>query len=395
MNTTIKENDTYEDEVKVYISYIESVLKKYKKQLNDIKKSNPYFSEHFIPASQADKLKYCLKQLKNLEGEVVTLLPEIMCQMSQMSSFEYVTSMRTCLLGSAPEAIRLFTFLERERACNIEQKLMGEWNCKEKSLVEATDAYNSERDVLSNKAVDKERFLKEFELENTNMVISLNNNLLRTIYSDDGDVTSRRTVNLDTTVGDIITFGKYPQGKDGKVKPIEWLVLVKKRDRILLISRYALDFKRYNEGYGDTTWESCSIRRWLNSDFINIALSKNEKAATYEVTVTANRNPAYNTNPGNNTKDRVFLLSITEAEKYFSNNENRKCISSAYAIGNEMYSSGSFKVEGKRTSWWWLRSPGLDGGRATLVDYGGSIYPYGSIVYGERGGVRPALWIKL
>lgn len=74
-------------------------------------------------------------------------------------------------------------------------------------------------------------------------------------------------------------------------------MLDKKGGRILVISKYALDCKTYNKNYDGVTWESCSLRAWLNDDFINTAFSKEEKAAIPTVTVSADRNPKYSTNP--------------------------------------------------------------------------------------------------
>ncbi|MBP3696995.1 MAG: hypothetical protein J6J45_05560, partial [Clostridia bacterium] len=70
----------------------------------------------------------------------------------------------------------------------------------------------------------------------------------------------------DTQVGDYITFGSYEQDNDlsnGK-EPIEWLVLDKQDGKVLVISKYALDAKPYNDEYVDVTWETCTLRSWLN-----------------------------------------------------------------------------------------------------------------------------------
>ena len=63
--------------------------------------------------------------------------------------------------------------------------------------------------------------------------------------------------------GDIIKFGKYPQDRNGSKSPIEWLVLDVKGNEALLISRYGLDCKPYDQKFTDTTWEDCDLRKWL------------------------------------------------------------------------------------------------------------------------------------
>lgn len=76
-----------------------------------------------------------------------------------------------------------------------------------------------------------------------------------------------------------MSFGKYEQDNNtsnGKEK-IEWLVLEVKDGKALVISKYALDCKPYNTSSTNVTWETCSLRNWLNNDFINSAFSATEK----------------------------------------------------------------------------------------------------------------------
>ena len=97
------------------------------------------------------------------------------------------------------------------------------------------------------------------------------------------------------------------------------------------------------------------------------------------------QNPKYETPAGNNTTDQVFLLSITEANKYFSSDSVRQCQGTAYC-----YRKGS-----NGNCWWWLRSPGRSSYRAAGVYSGGSVYDNGDLVDDDRDAVRPALWIDL
>ena len=100
----------------------------------------------------------------------------------------------------------------------------------------------------------------------------------------------------------------------------------------MLISKYGLDAKPYNEKITGITWESCTLRKWLNNDFLNAAFSAEERAIISKTRVTADENPEYDTSPGNDTNDKIFLLSITEVNKYFSSDEARKCAPTDYAI---------------------------------------------------------------
>ena len=198
-------------------------------------------------------------------------------------------------------------------------------------------------------------------------------------------------------VGDTLVFGTYEQDNDttnGK-EDIEWLVLAKENNKILVVSDKALDCKPYNQSRDYVTWETCSLRNWLNNDFINAAFTAEERAMIPTVTVSADMNPKYNTNPGNATKDRVFLLSIVETEKYFTSDEARKCVPTEYAISNGAYTSDSYTKGGKATCWWWLRSPGIYLNIAAGVDFDGSVNGYGDRVSRDFNAVRPALWITI
>lgn len=191
-------------------------------------------------------------------------------------------------------------------------------------------------------------------------------------------------------VGSYIKFGTYEQDNDtsnGK-EDIEWLALEKEGSRVLVVSKYALDCKQYNTSYTDVTWETCTLRKWLNNEFINSAFSKDEQKAIPTVTVSADANPEYSTDPGNATQDKVFLLSIKEANKYFNSNE-RECKPTAYAVANGAYESDSGNC------YWWLRSPGDTQDIAAYINHGGGVYEHGYYVSFGDVAVRPALWIDL
>ena len=172
---------------------------------------------------------------------------------------------------------------------------------------------------------------------------------------------------------------------------IEWLVLEVTDSKVLVISKYALDCTPYNTSYTHITWETCTLRKWLNNDFINSAFSADEKARIPTVTVSADKNPHYHTDPGNATQDRVFLLSITEAKKYFNSDGARQCKPTDYAAAKEAYGADS----NNSYCWWWLRSPGDNQPVAAPVDDLGLVLSYGCNVDQPDIAVRPAMWIDL
>ena len=204
-------------------------------------------------------------------------------------------------------------------------------------------------------------------------------------------------------VGSNVSFGAYEQdnnNSNGK-EDIEWIVLEKDDNKALLISKYALDCQPYNTEWVDVTWETCSLRKWMNGTFLKKAFGEKEQEMIQTTTVAADENPEYATNPGNATTDKVFLLSIAEGEKQFASDEQRKCVPTKYALQQGAYTEDRYMVNGQATCWWWLRSPGSDQDDAAYVSVDGRVNSVGLLVdldYGIYGGlhcVRPALWINL
>lgn len=200
---------------------------------------------------------------------------------------------------------------------------------------------------------------------------------------------------IGANIGDKIKFGKYEQdnnSSNGK-EEIEWRILTKEGNKVLIISEKALDCKQYNTEHINVTWGTCSLRKWMNDEFYNAAFNDAEKNLIQSTKVTADKNPSYSTDPGNDTTDKVFLLSIDEANKYFSSDEDRKCVPTAYAIANGAYTIYSDTKNG--ICWWWLRSPGVYSNCAVYVRTDGLISDYGNLVYNSDDCVRPALWIEI
>ena len=186
-------------------------------------------------------------------------------------------------------------------------------------------------------------------------------------------------------VGESVFLGSYPPGFQRET--IEWQVLEKQETRALLISKYALDIKKYNEENVDCTWESCTLREWLNNEFLNSSFTAGERARIPMVTVTTDKNPRFKTDPGNSTEDQVFLLSINEANKYFRIDE-RICNLTSYAFNQ----AGGI---GRMEKAWWLRSPGYSQKFAAIVDHVGNVKLNGTIVFDSFVAIRPAMWISI
>lgn len=204
----------------------------------------------------------------------------------------------------------------------------------------------------------------------------------------------------DAQKGDIVAFGAYEQdgiAENGK-EPIEWFVIDREENELLLISRYCLSCKPYYDKAGDITWEYCSLREWLNSEFLSSSFTDTERSY---IVLSENENPdedMHGTEGGNDTQDNVFLLSEIEARVYFRSDEDREMLGAAQpseaAINEKIYISDEEGMYG-RTSPWWLRSPGTYGNSAVFVEKDGSVNPNGAIVTNEYYcGVRPAVRVK-
>ncbi len=194
-------------------------------------------------------------------------------------------------------------------------------------------------------------------------------------------------------VGDTITLGQYEQDNNeaNGAESIEWIVLAKDGNKVLVISAYGLDSRKYNNVYEDTTWETSSIRAWLNDEFLQSAFTSDQQKQILITDVSADPNPNYSEiDPGNATQDRLFLLSMEQAQTYFSSNAERKCKPTDYAAEN-----GVDVNEYNGHCGYWLRTHGHKQNTAVYVRDDGYIVEYGYNVTHRNYAVRPAMWITL
>ena len=148
------------------------------------------------------------------------------------------------------------------------------------------------------------------------------NGVMKEGASDQSD--SKNSALSKAKVGSIIKFGHYEQdGNESNGKePIEWIVLEKKKDgSLFVISKLCLEHKAFEEEENRATWETCSLRKWLNGTFMDIAFDATEKNKIATTALTNNKHPFYGTPSGRNTKDKVFLLSVDEAMKFFASSD--------------------------------------------------------------------------
>ncbi|MDR0220840.1 MAG: zinc ribbon domain-containing protein [Lachnospiraceae bacterium] len=194
------------------------------------------------------------------------------------------------------------------------------------------------------------------------------------------------------TVGEIMEFGG-----------IEWRVLEVSGGKALLLSEYVLEYRPYNEKQEGVTWETSTLRAYLNVEFYN-GFSASDRARIAPTMNNSNKdNQWFGTPGGNDTEDYIFLLSLEEVVRYFGDSgqlANRPS-EDVWTIDDQYNEARiAYDLDGS-TRWWWLRSPGWLRGDAAQVLNNGSISVVGvtaSYVYDDNywnGAVRPALWLNL
>jgi hypothetical protein len=199
----------------------------------------------------------------------------------------------------------------------------------------------------------------------------------------------------EVKIGDIIPFGEY-----------DWRVLDVREGKALIITESVVEQRAYNVHLMYMTWEMCRLREYLNGEFLN----KFDVSRIAEVTNPNPDNLWCETEGGNPTQDKIFLLSLEEVDKYFGNSgdylaQRRKSFDDEFYLDDDgiwvtnNHDSSRIANYMGETCWWWLRSPG-DGScwgseTAAYVTQYGSVLVTGEYIRRQHGGVRPALWLKL
>lgn len=190
-----------------------------------------------------------------------------------------------------------------------------------------------------------------------------------------------------TDVGDIITFGKYEQDqvKENGADPLTWRVLDKQDGKLLIITEKLIDELPYHAIY----WKHSPINGFLNGSFLN-DFTPEEKAMIVKTRVEPDPHPdAPDTDQGSSFEEKVFLLSVDEAKKYFADDADRVSTLTAYTIW-----FGDFDNEPGDAYPWWLRTAywnGSVGAVIAAVDANGMITVY---PHHWNCALRPACWIQ-
>ena len=184
--------------------------------------------------------------------------------------------------------------------------------------------------------------------------------------------------------------GSWPQESG---EPIVWDVLAKEGNRKLLLSRKAVAKRPYHDADEPVSWETCSLRAWLNGDFFRAAFNDYEKQHILKIPVTADRNTYCNTDAGNSTDDHVFLLSLPEVNALLRRklSAKRKCEADPADAPD---ADNDNKAADDTGCVWWLRSPGSEKNEAACVNGDGQISNFGLPANTPTIAVRPCIWVR-
>mgnify|MGYP007084599708 CR=1 FL=1 len=184
--------------------------------------------------------------------------------------------------------------------------------------------------------------------------------------------------------------GSWPQESG---EPIVWDVLAEEGNRKLLLSRKAVAKRPYHDADEPVSWETCSLRAWLNGDFYRAAFNDYEKQRILKIPVTADRNTYCNTDAGNSTDDHVFLLSLPEVNALLRRklSAKRKCEADPADAPD---ADNDNKAADDTGCVWWLRSPGSEKNEAACVNGDGQISNFGLPANTPTIAVRPCIWVR-
>ena len=224
------------------------------------------------------------------------------------------------------------------------------------------------------------------------------------------------------SIGDAVMFGKYPQSNEDSAKnDLMWRVLDIDRThrRALLLTDFIVDNRSYHTDavpggeHEDVSWKDCTLRSWLNgydgsenkrgidyredNFFVTAAFSEAEMNSILLSEIDNPADPESELKDAPSTNDRIFVLSLDEAKRYFPGNIARIGCPTDYAgqndsnVDKDLAEFCSYPGLRWYPTSWWLRTSGIDARSADIVASRGTI---GFESVERPNGVRPAVWVK-
>ncbi len=194
-------------------------------------------------------------------------------------------------------------------------------------------------------------------------------------------------------IGDTVKYGSYEQDDniDNGKEAMEWTVIDIKGNKLLLINNYCIEKAPYHSDLENITWADCSLRQWLNNEFISTAFTELEQERIDKTRLTNHKNPSYRAPiGGKNTTDRVFILSYNEAKFYLKTDDMVNVKATKYVEQQLAHVSGE-----TGNALWWLRTPGAANTNAATNHFVKQFSLMGYQVNHGAYTVRPCIWIEL
>lgn len=199
-------------------------------------------------------------------------------------------------------------------------------------------------------------------------------------------------------VGDSFKFGiAYKYKKDNMedfnredYDLLEWKVVATEEDRVLLTTNtICWDNEPFHNGSNIATWENSTLRTWLNGSLYDTIFTDAEKSMILETEVKNKENPKYHKGGGKDTKDKLFIPSVDEIQKYYSSSKELNPAQD----DEDMYDENMY----------FLRTTGKSHQYVSYIDSNGKInlfgydvngYCYGDIDDDCTIGTKPFMWVK-
>ena len=395
-------NNAFTNDEKKYIYSVKNENSKFMFNNNDINYIGESIDKVFIlPQNQIDL--YLKDDKNNLFIEIVNT------KLSRYSKEKLKKIINEDFNNSSNSY--LLELLSRNNLIGVRPAVWVKFNNRDNN--EYGSEYNQKEDLYYQSIINEERIvINDIKEEYYKKDLNIQVGLCKTVSNyNDGEVIEEI---------DHIVFGEYEiDGADNGKEGIKWVILDKdeENNRALVMSKYVIEASVYHNKTGDVTWETSYIRKWLNSDFYNNAFNNYEQDLIEEIIVQTKDeiHENYMTKGGNVTKDKVFLLSTDEIEKYLFQNKNLLCASVTMDINKEalysnsgydryLFSSNERYIEKYDDRLFYAdyltRSPGVFQDEVKVVQpyYYDSFYSS----FARPGffsdsyiGIRPAMWVKL
>ena len=211
-------------------------------------------------------------------------------------------------------------------------------------------------------------------------------------YNPEGDQIEDGFFVFDDEVflGAILQLGRYPTRSDNSFMPLDWYVIEVGDDDATLIADRCIDCRPYHSRRGPVTWATSDIRTWLNTIFFERAFNSDEASVVLNTTLINSENNRYGIHGGNDTVDKVFLLSVDEASEYFADWRDLAATITEFAEKRGAY------CDSEKRGIWWLRTPGRVADSVSYIAADGYVHDYdGRMALADNYSVRPAIRIRL